>query len=245
MYLNGNVWLLTGVMSCGEGEGEGQKYMADRICVTVLPSFERRGRQRQGQRLLALPKCCAQGIGRGCEQSTSEEKVGEDESENGNDIDDDQNDAEDEGDEEAEGEDEGDDEEGEEEQEGRRRYDHRNRAGVRRLSMDESKKRSRSPRRVLRQGLGTKVSRDVRKGGSRVHKRHRLTRTEDSDDSILVDELDQGPAIPWGRGGSRSGPPSLFGGLDMHGTTAWGLHVAASGWGNQSDAFAASGMTSQ
>ncbi|TYJ44928.1 hypothetical protein E1A91_A02G019500v1 [Gossypium mustelinum] len=187
------------------------------------------------------------------EQSTSDEKVGEDETENGNDLDDeaaddDQNDAEDEGDEEAEGEDEeeeeedeedeGDDEEGEEEQEGRRRYDLRNRADVRRLSMDESKQRSRSPRRVLRQGMGTKVSRDVRKGGSRVHKRHRLTRAEDSDDSILVDELDQGPAIPWGRGGSRSGPPWLFGGLDMHGTTAWGLNVAASGWGNQSDPFA-------
>ncbi|KAB2092267.1 hypothetical protein ES319_A02G017900v1 [Gossypium barbadense] len=187
------------------------------------------------------------------EQSTSDEKVGEDETENGNDLDDeaaddDQNDAEDEGDEEAEGEDEeeeeedeedeGDDEEGEEEQEGRRRYDLRNRADVRRLSMDESKQRSRSPRRVLRQGMGTKVSRDVRKGGSRVHKRHRLTRAEDSDDSILVDELDQGPAIPWGRGGSRSGPPWIFGGLDMHGTTAWGLNVAASGWGNQSDPFA-------
>ncbi|KAK8571557.1 hypothetical protein V6N13_047229 [Hibiscus sabdariffa] len=183
----------------------------------------------------------------GDEQSTSEEKVGEDETETGNDLDDeaaddDQNDAEDEGDEEAEGEDEeedeGDDEEGEEEQEGRRRYDLRNRADVRRLSMDERKQRSRSPRRVLRQGMGTKVSRDVRRGGSRVHKRHRLKRPEDSDDSILVDELDQGPAIPWARGGSRSGPPWLFGGLDMHGTTAWGLNVAASGWGNQSDGFA-------
>lgn len=189
----------------------------------------------------------------GDEQDTSEDKVGEDETENGNDLDDDdaddgqnggEGDAEDEGDEEAEGEDEGDDdgdgddEEGEEEQEGRRRYDLRNRAEVRRLSMDESKQRARSPRRVLHQGMGTKVSRDVRKGGSRVHKRHRLTRAEDSDDSLLVDELDQGPAIPWGRGGSKSGPPWLFGGLDMHGTTAWGLNVAASGWGHQSDAFA-------
>ncbi|XVF29263.1 hypothetical protein REPUB_Repub15cG0106000 [Reevesia pubescens] len=175
------------------------------------------------------------------EQDTSEEKVGKDDTENGNDLDDGQNegegDAEDEGDGEAEEEDDGDDEEGEEEQEGRRRYDLRNRADVRRLSMDESKQRARSPRRVLHQGMGTKVSRDVRKGGSRVHKHHRLTRAEDSDDSILVDELDQGPAIPWGRGGSRSGPPWLFGGLDIHGTSAWGLNVAASGWGNQSDAF--------
>ncbi|GAU43911.1 hypothetical protein TSUD_88840 [Trifolium subterraneum] len=86
--------------------------------------------------------------------------------------------------------------------------------------------------------MGTKVNRDVRKGGSRVHKRHRLTRPEDSDDSLLVDELDQGPAIPWGRGGSRSGPPFLFGGVDTHGTTAWGLNLAASGWGHQGDAFA-------
>ncbi|TQE11677.1 hypothetical protein C1H46_002713 [Malus baccata] len=103
---------------------------------------------------------------------------------------------------------------------------------------DVRKLRPRSPRRVLRQGMGTKVGRDVRKGGSRVHKRHRMTRTDDSDDSLLVDELDQGPAIPWARGGSRSGPPWLFGGLDMHGTTAWGLNVAASGWGHQGDAFA-------
>ncbi|OMO88191.1 hypothetical protein CCACVL1_08536 [Corchorus capsularis] len=186
----------------------------------------------------------------GDEQDTSEEKIGEDETENGNDLDDDaaddgqndgEGDAEDEGDGgEDDGEDDVDDEEGEEEQEGRKRYDLRNRADVRRLSMDESKQRARSPRRVLHQGMGTKVSRDVKKGGSRVHKRHRIARAEDSDDSLLVDELDQGPAIPWGRGGSRSGPPWLFGGLDMHGTAAWGLNVAASGWGhqNQNDAFA-------
>uniref|UniRef100_A0A5B7BUG9 AAA+ ATPase domain-containing protein n=1 Tax=Davidia involucrata TaxID=16924 RepID=A0A5B7BUG9_DAVIN len=180
------------------------------------------------------------------EQGTSEEKVGQEETENGNDIEDndaDDGDGEDEGDGEGdgegedEGEEDGDDEGGEEEQEGRRRYDLRNRADVRRLSLEEGKQRPRSPRRVLHQGMGTKVSRDVRKGGPRVHKRHRLTRAEDSDDSLLVDELDQGPPIPWGRGGSRSGPPWLFGGLDMHGTTAWGLNVAASGWGHQSDAF--------
>ncbi|XP_075661051.1 ATPase family AAA domain-containing protein At1g05910 [Castanea sativa] len=178
------------------------------------------------------------------EQGTSEEKAGEDDMENGNDVDD--NDAddgqnegegEDEDDGEDEGDDDGDDEEGEEEQEGRRRYDLRNRAEVRRLSMEEGKPRPRSPRRVLHQGMGTKVGRDVRKGGSRVHKRHRMSRAEDSDDSLLVDELDQGPAIPWGRGGSRSGPPWLLGGLEMHGTTAWGLNIAASGWGHQGDAF--------
>ena len=180
------------------------------------------------------------------EQGTSEEKGGRDETENGNEVEDDADadaddgEDEDEGDGEGEddGEEDGDDEEGEEEQEeGRRRYDLRNRTDVRRLSLEEGKQRPRSPRRVLHQGMGTKVSRDARKGGSRGHKR-RLTRAEDSDDSLLVDELDQGPAIPWGRGGSRPAPPWLFGGLDVPGTSAWGLNVAASGWGHQSDAFA-------
>ncbi|XP_061356973.1 ATPase family AAA domain-containing protein At1g05910-like isoform X2 [Gastrolobium bilobum] len=146
------------------------------------------------------------------EQELSEEKVEQDETENENDVeendaDDDQNEIEVDAEGEDEGEDEGDedddDEEGEEEQDGRRRYDLRNRSDVRRFSMEEGKARQRSPRRVLHQGMGTKVSRDVRKGGSRVHKRHRITRPEDSYDSLLVNELDQGPAIPWGRGGSN------------------------------------------
>ncbi|GAB2294173.1 hypothetical protein Dimus_028393 [Dionaea muscipula] len=179
------------------------------------------------------------------EEGSSEEKDDNNETENGNDIednDDDEVDGDDEGDGEGEDdaederEEDGDDEDGEDEQEGRRRYDLRNRTDVRRLSLEEDKQRQRSPRRVLRQGMGTKVNRDVRKGGSRVHKRHhRFTRTDDSDDSLLVDELDQGPVIPWSRGG-RSGPPWLLGGLDMHGATTWGLNVAASGWGHQADA---------
>ncbi|CAH9105164.1 unnamed protein product [Cuscuta epithymum] len=177
------------------------------------------------------------------QHGTSEEKAGQDEAENGNDD----NDAEDEGDGEDDGEDEdGDDEEGEEEHEGRRRYDLRNRADVRRsIEEGSSKQRSRSPRRVLQQGMGTnKVNRDVRKGAHRVHKRHRMARADDSDDSLLVDELDQGPHVPWGgssRTGGRSGPPWLLGGLDTHGT--WGLNLAAaSGWGHQSDTLA--GLTS-
>ncbi|KAG8389683.1 hypothetical protein BUALT_Bualt01G0004300 [Buddleja alternifolia] len=174
------------------------------------------------------------------EQSMSEEKEGNNEAENANDMEDndaDDGEGEDEGADEdvgEDGEEDGDDEEGEE-QEGRRRYDLRNRTEVRRLSVEESKQRPRSPRRVLYQGMGTKVGRDGRRGGSRVHKRHRMTRAEDSDDSLLVDELDQGPPIPWARGSSRSGPPWLLGGLDMHGTTAWGLNTAASGWGHQND----------
>ncbi|KAL8485976.1 hypothetical protein ACS0TY_028037 [Phlomoides rotata] len=173
------------------------------------------------------------------EQSTSDEKGANDEPENEKEMED--NDADDgEGEDEGAGEDDGedgeeDDEDGEE-QEGRRRYDLRNRAEVRRFSIEQNKQMPRSPRRVLHQGMGTKVGRDARRGGSRVHKRHRMTRADDSDDSLLVDELDQGPPIPWGRGGSRSGPPWLLGGgLDIPGTTSWGLNVAASGWGHQND----------
>ncbi|KAK9159510.1 hypothetical protein Syun_005851 [Stephania yunnanensis] len=174
------------------------------------------------------------------EQGTSEEQV-DDETENGNDVEGDEGEDEGEaGDEEEDGdgaddvEENGDDEDGEEEQDVRRRYDLRNRE-VRRLSPEkEGKQRQRSPRRVLHQGVGTKSGRDVRKGG-RIHKRHRLARAEDSDDSLLVDELDQGPTIPWARGGTRNAVPWLLGGLDMPGATSWGLNVAASGWGHQSD----------
>ncbi|KAL8059845.1 hypothetical protein ABFX02_03G113400 [Erythranthe guttata] len=179
----------------------------------------------------------------GEDQSTSNDEGANDEPEDAKDME--ENDAgdgegEDEDgageDDDEDGEEDGDDEEGEE-QEGRRRYDLRNRAEVRRLSIEQGKQIPRSPRRVLHQGMGTKVGRDGRRGGSRVHKRHRMTRTEDSDDSLLVDELDQGPPIPWGRSGSRSGPPWLLGGLEMQGTTSWGLNVAASGWGHQNDAI--------
>lgn len=181
------------------------------------------------------------------EEGSSEEKDDQDEIENGNDGEDNDNEIEGddegeaeeggEGDEEDEREEDGDDEEGEEEQDGRRRYDLRNRAEVRRLSMEEGKHRPRSPRRVLHHGMGNKVNRVVGRGGTRVHKRHRFSRMDDSDDSLLVDELDQGPAIPWARSGSRSGTPWLLGGLDMNGATAWGLNVAASGWVHQADSY--------
>ncbi|MFS7924713.1 putative chromatin remodeler Bromodomain family [Helianthus anomalus] len=184
-----------------------------------------------------------------------EEDNGQNATENGNEIEDNDVDdgeseeggAEGDGDDEGEGEDEGededeedgDDEDVEEEQDGRRRYDLRNRAEVRRLSVEEGKQRPRSPRRVLQQGVGTKHSRDVRRGGSRVHKRHRISRADDSDDSLLVDELDQAMPMPWSRGASRSGaPPWLLSGPDMHGTSAWGLNIAASGWGHQGDVLA-------
>ncbi|XP_021752704.1 ATPase family AAA domain-containing protein At1g05910-like [Chenopodium quinoa] len=184
-------------------------------------------------------------------EGSSGEKDDQDEIENGNDGDDNDDEVEgddegeaeeggegeEEGEEEDEREEDGDDDEGEEEQDGRRRYDLRNRAEVRRMSLEEGKHRPRSPRRVLHHGMGNKVNRVVGRGGTRVHKRHRFSRIDDSDDSLLVDELDQGPAIPWARSGSRAGPPWLMGGLDMHGATAWGLNVAASGWGHQADSF--------
>ncbi|GAB2261527.1 hypothetical protein Droror1_Dr00002524 [Drosera rotundifolia] len=214
-----------------------------------LPKRERRAESNSMPRREGLrPRLSQKGLrerrhlGFNDEEGSSEEKEGNNETENGNDDvvhDIDEGEGDDEGDGEDDAEDEreedGDDEEGEDEQEGRRRYDLRDRTDVRRLSNEEDKQRPRSPRRVLRQGMGTKVNRDIRKGGSRGHKRHRFTRLDDSDDSLLVDELDQGPVIPWGRG-SRSGPPWLLGGLDMHGATTWGLNAAASGWGHQTDA---------
>lgn len=172
------------------------------------------------------------------EQESSDAQAAQDETENGNDVDEDGGNEE-EGDGGDEAEEDGDDEDGEEEQEGRRRYDLRNRTEVRRLSPEkEEKQRPRSPRRVLHHGMGSKNNKYLRKGGSRVHKRHRLSLPDDSDDSLLVDEMDQGPAIPWMRSGSRGGMPWLLGGLDMHSSTAWGLNVAASGWGHQGDNIA-------
>lgn len=162
-----------------------------------------------------------------------EEQEEQDEAENGNAVEDD-------GEDEADG-DGGDDvevdedDEDVEEQDGRRRYDLRDRAEVRRSTLDKEGKQT--PRRILHHGMGTKNSKDARKGGARVHKKHRFSRADDSDDSLLVDELDEGPAIPWMRSG-KSGAPWLFGGLDMHGTSAWGLNVAASGWAHQGDTLA-------
>lgn len=222
--------------------------------VLVTKSLPRREglRPRRSERVARAPLNLGSD---GEQEGTSGEKIGQEETEKRNQEDNDADNAEgddeereeDGDDEEEDGEEEEEEEEEEEQEDGRRRYDLRNRAEVRRLSIDEGKQRPRSPQRILHQGMGTKVGREVRKGNSRVHKRHRLNRTDDSDDSLLVDELDQGPAIPWARGGSRAGPPWLFGGLDMHGTTAWGLNVAASGWGHQSDAFATltSGIQSQ
>ncbi|XP_062193339.1 ATPase family AAA domain-containing protein At1g05910-like isoform X1 [Phragmites australis] len=168
------------------------------------------------------------------EQESSEEQGAEDQTENGNDIDEDVGDEEEvDGGDEAEAD--GDDEDGEEEQEGRRRYDLRDRSEVRRPSpRKEGKHRPQSPRRVLVHGIGPKNSKYLKKGGSRMHKRSRFSLPDDSDDSLLVDEPDEGPSMPWMRSG-RGGMPWLLGGLDMHSPAAWGMNVGASGWGHQGD----------
>ncbi|KAG6509801.1 hypothetical protein ZIOFF_027807 [Zingiber officinale] len=176
-------------------------------------------------------------------QDSSEDQMTEDETENGNDVDEDAVNEEDGdlGDDVAEYEDvgdqvaeDGDDEEGEEEQDGRKRYDLRNRAEVRRLIPEkEGKQKSQSPRKSLHQGVSSKSNRYLRKGGPRVHRRHRMSLPDDSDDSLLVDEMNEGPSTQWLR--NRSGTPWPMGGLEMHGSTAWGLNVAASGWGYHGD----------
>uniref|UniRef100_A0A0E0B5B0 Bromo domain-containing protein n=1 Tax=Oryza glumipatula TaxID=40148 RepID=A0A0E0B5B0_9ORYZ len=168
------------------------------------------------------------------DQESSEEQPAQDRRDNGNDIEEDGNEEEEvDGGDEAEAD--GDDEDGEEEQEGRRRYDLRDRSEVRRPSpRKEGKHRTQSPRRVLVHGIGPKNSKYLKKGGSRMHKRPRFSLPDDSDDSLLVDEPDEGPSMPWMRGG-RGGMPWFLGGLDMHSPGAWGLNVGASGWGHQGD----------
>nr|CAB3504106.1 unnamed protein product [Digitaria exilis] len=171
------------------------------------------------------------------EQESSEEQGADDQRENGNDIEEDVGDDDDEvdGGDEAEADGDGDDEDGEEEQDGRRRYDLRDRSEVRRPSpRKEGKHRPQSPRRVLVHGIGPKNSKYLKKGRSRMHKRPRFSLPDDSDDSLLVDEPDEGPSMPWMRSG-RGGMPWLMGGLDMHSPAAWGLNVGASGWGHQGD----------
>ncbi|KQJ91015.1 ATPase family AAA domain-containing protein At1g05910 isoform X1 [Brachypodium distachyon] len=168
------------------------------------------------------------------DQESSEEQHTQDQRENGNDVEeDDANEDEVDGGDEAEAD--GDDEDGEEEQEGRRRYDLRDRSEVRRPSpRKEGKHRPQSPRRVLVHGIGPKNSKYLKKGGSRMHKRPRFSLPDDSDDSLLVDEPDEGPSMPWMRSG-RGGMPWFLGGLDMHSSAAWGLNAGASGWGHQGD----------
>ncbi|XP_057845633.2 ATPase family AAA domain-containing protein At1g05910-like [Cryptomeria japonica] len=143
-------------------------------------------------------------------------------------------------------------EEGEEgkEQEGRRRYALRNRTEARRFSLEkeENQRLQSPPRKVLHKGMGIKNARDARRGGSRAEKHRCAQRVDDSDDSLLVDEMDQGPvgSSSWMHvGNTNFGQQWVCGGLDMHNATAWGLKVAASGWGHQGDTFGYGGVGAQ
>lgn len=60
-----------------------------------------------------------------------------------------------------------------------------------------------------------------------MHKRRRSMRADDSDDSLLVDEQEQG-AAPWSRLVRGSSHPWLPAGLEAPGLS--NLSMAASGW---------------
>lgn len=134
------------------------------------------------------------------------------------------------GEEDDEDEEEEDDEEAEE-GDGRRRYALRSRTEVQRFSprKDERPSRARSPRKLYHSsGAGTKRGHD---GRPRSYKRQRA---DDSDDSLLVDEMDQGPGGPWTRAGRSSSHPFVPpGGLgEVSAAATWSLSNTGVGWGN-------------
>ncbi|KMZ60086.1 26S protease regulatory subunit 7 [Zostera marina] len=158
----------------------------------------------------------------------------EEEEEDDTDADDDEVEKEGEEDEFGEGDEHGD-------KQGGRTYHLRNRTDVRRsCNVKEGKQILQSPHRALHEGANSKNNKKI-KWNVRLHKRHHLARNGDSDDdSLLVDELDQGPPIPWTQNGNRNDTNFLFGGIDVLGTSPWGLNASASGWGYQGDATTSS-----
>ncbi|GLJ33899.1 hypothetical protein SUGI_0681770 [Cryptomeria japonica] len=96
--------------------------------------------------------------------------------------------------------------------------------------------------------MGIKNAREARRGVSRVKKHHHAQRIDDSDDSLLVDKMDQGlvGSLSWMHVRNRNfGQQWVCGGLDMHNAIACGLKVAASGWGHQGDMFGYGGVGAQ
>lgn len=128
------------------------------------------------------------------------------------------------------------DEEGEE-RDGRRRYALRTRTEVQRFS-PQTEERPISKSFTFRAGV--KRNRDGKRMGSRSDKRHRTSRGDDSDDSLLIDEIVHMQGPPWLKGGSLPGQTWPFGGLDMSGFQNWSMGAAATGWGHQGDQWAAS-----
>ncbi len=82
----------------------------------------------------------------------------------------------------------------------------------------------------MHSGGGTKRGREGRRSGSRAYKRHRPLQGDDSDDSLLVDEVDQGPGAPFLRASRASSHPWLLPpGFESSGAANWGM--GASAWG--------------
>ncbi|KAL3678186.1 hypothetical protein R1sor_021142 [Riccia sorocarpa] len=159
----------------------------------------------------------------------------------------------DEGEDGEDGEEEEDDEEEEEEEEeesaereGRRRYALRNRTGVKRFSPRKEERaagRGRSPRKLFQGTNGNgnnngngKRPREGRRSAARAYKRHRSMRNDDSDDSLLVDEIaaDTGAVAPWARG-ARTAGVAPWTGVDAHASTGWAGNPTTSAWGHQSE----------
>ncbi|KAH7284708.1 hypothetical protein KP509_34G067200 [Ceratopteris richardii] len=128
-----------------------------------------------------------------------------------------------------------------EEGEGRRRYALRNRTEVQRFSPQHEDRALQTQRSVSKSfsfQTGMKRSRDSKRVSSKTEKRHRSSRDEDSDDSLLIDEIVQSQGPPWLKGGSFSGPPWLLGSLDFSGFQSRGMNAAVTSWGHPGDQLA-------
>eukprot|EP00850_Spirogloea_muscicola_P006421 SM000030S11430 [mRNA] locus=s30:604860:611122:+ [translate_table: standard] len=157
-----------------------------------------------------------------------------------------------EGDDEGEGEEEDEEdeeeeeeeEEGEEGREGPRRYALRNRTEVQRFSprREQRPPRQQSPRKLYHHKRGSREERGERGGrrrdGGRSHKRHRDLRDDDSDESLLLDDIGQGSV--WGRAGRSSDPPWLPAGFD---SPWWGGGGEVAPTGGHSELVAAGGAS--
>ncbi|GLJ33913.1 hypothetical protein SUGI_0682020 [Cryptomeria japonica] len=71
------------------------------------------------------------------------------------------------------------------------------------LEKEETRRLQSPPRKVLHKGMGIKNACAARRGVSRVEKHHHAQRIDDSDDSLLVDEMDVG-SLSWMHVGNRN-----------------------------------------
>lgn len=177
------------------------------------------------------------------EQDSSDEDDVEDEGEDDGGIGDEEEEdreEEEENEEEEREEEDGEDEE-DEEGEGRRRYALRNRTEVQRFSPQHEERplhQQRSLSKSFTFQTGVKRNRDGKRMTPKSEKRHRSSRADDSDDSLLIDEIVQSQGPPWLKGGSISGPSWLFGGLDLSGFQGRGMSAGGTPWGHPGDQWA-------